>query len=455
MTGPSAAERETAAILDDLRAAGVVVRSLAAMTSSGERYRAALPVLLDWLRRADSPAVRRSVAGALGKRWARPTVNQALLDAFRVEQDADVRFALGGAVERTWDDRWFDDVVALVHDPSYGPSRGRAVAALGRSRRPEAVAVLLGLVDDSDVRGEAITALARLRTPAAVPALLGALEHGPAWARRPARRALEHLDALPPAAPKAPPKRVRPPVDHDWYRSTEWNAAIAEAFEARLARSRSSRGEYLRIQGGTLAVQAAADEATRRAGRSLLRRYLAERDRIGASATVVNGIHEELGNSYVVSGRLDDAVDEYRTALRGIAACGSSSFTSGGTELLLAEVLLGKGDAASLAEADALLVAVEPEILRTAFFRNRVVRWLTALARVAHRRGRPEDAAEHARSALAILAVEGSLFPRHPGVGVPQDDPALVRELRALADGPPPARPVRRRRWSFFRRSRP
>ena len=39
----------------------------------------------------------------------------------------------------------------------------------------------------------------------------------------------------------------------DWYRNTEWNSEIAEAFEARLARSRSQKAQYLRIQGVTLA----------------------------------------------------------------------------------------------------------------------------------------------------------------------------------------------------------
>jgi len=441
-------DREEALILEELRGVGVDYSDLSRLANSSDRYRPALPLLMDWLERSESPDNRGWILHALGKAWARPAVNQSLVDAFRTEPDDGVRWIAGSAIELSWDDRWFDDVVELVQNPAHGHARQMAVSGLGKSKRREAVAVLLALVDDPDVRGNAISALARLRAPAAIPVFLDALENGPQWARRSARRALEHFDALPPALPKAAPKRARSPRDDNWYRSTEWNAAIAEAFEGRLARSRSSRGEYLRIQGSTLANREEADEPTREAGRALLWQYIAEHEQAKGSLMSINGIHETLGSSYVISDRLDDAVDEYRQALRGIAECGSSSMTSGATELLLAEALLRLGDAASLAEADSLLVEVEPEIQKTGFFRDRVVRYLTARARVAARRGRAEEAAGHAIAALTVLDIKEAPLPRHPGVGVPVSNPDLVRELRRLADGESAA-PKRRPRFGF------
>jgi tetratricopeptide (TPR) repeat protein len=38
----------------------------------------------------------------------------------------------------------------------------------------------------------------------------------------------------------------------DWYRNTDWTPEIETAFNARLARSRSQKAQYLRIQGSTL-----------------------------------------------------------------------------------------------------------------------------------------------------------------------------------------------------------
>ena len=38
----------------------------------------------------------------------------------------------------------------------------------------------------------------------------------------------------------------------DWYRNTDWDAEIEAGFEAKLARTRGQRAQYLRIQGSTL-----------------------------------------------------------------------------------------------------------------------------------------------------------------------------------------------------------
>ena len=52
----------------------------------------------------------------------------------------------------------------------------------------------------------------------------------------------------------------------DWYRNSDWDAEIEAAFEARLARSRSQKAQYLRIQGSIL-KEARPQVATDRFGR--------------------------------------------------------------------------------------------------------------------------------------------------------------------------------------------
>ncbi|MFJ3384773.1 MULTISPECIES: hypothetical protein [unclassified Curtobacterium] len=245
------------------------------------------------------------------------------------------------------------------------------------------------------------------------------------------------------AADVAPPKRARAKQDHDWYRSVEWDADIAAAFEAKLARARSARGEYLRVQGSTLALQEGPHERLREVGRELLTRFMAETAASGAGPARVNSGGSALAQSFALSGRYAEAALEFRAVLRRIDEAGTSSYTSGAVEFELAEVLLHLGGRSSLAEADALLRAAEPEMRRTPFFRNRLVSYLTARARVARQLGDPDAASNYARAALDLIAIQSAPLPRHPGVGVPHVDATTRKELERLVAV------RRRRRWPF------
>jgi HEAT repeat protein len=70
----------------------------------------------------------------------------------------------------------FEDLIANLKSPN-ASTREEAAAALGKSRRKEAVAPLAALVRDPEmkVRVEVVRALRELRDPTAVPALLGAM----------------------------------------------------------------------------------------------------------------------------------------------------------------------------------------------------------------------------------------------------------------------------------------
>jgi HEAT repeat protein len=85
------------------------------------------------------------------------------------------------------------ELAELARDRRYGKARQMIVLGLGRSRRPEAVEVLVGLVDDPEVDGQAVKALGRLRAPAARAALESKRDDKRAWVRREARKALERL----------------------------------------------------------------------------------------------------------------------------------------------------------------------------------------------------------------------------------------------------------------------
>jgi HEAT repeat protein len=87
----------------------------------------------------------------------------------------------------------FDELVGLARDRRHGKARQMVVLGLGKSKRPEAVDVLLGLVNDPDVDGHAVKVLGKLKAPAARAALEGKLGDGRAWVRSEARKALATL----------------------------------------------------------------------------------------------------------------------------------------------------------------------------------------------------------------------------------------------------------------------
>jgi len=104
-----------------------------------------------------------------------------------------LRWAIGNALEVTWDDERVDDLIKLARDRSFGRAREMVVLGLGRSSRPEAGRVLIDLLDDPDVNGHAVKALRKLREPAARVGLERMLGDHRSWVRKEAQRALNDL----------------------------------------------------------------------------------------------------------------------------------------------------------------------------------------------------------------------------------------------------------------------
>jgi HEAT repeat protein len=67
------------------------------------------------------------------------------------------------------------------------------VLGLGKSRRPEAINVLLSLLADKDVSGYATSALAKLALPEAASGLERMLGDKRAWVRKDAKRGLAKM----------------------------------------------------------------------------------------------------------------------------------------------------------------------------------------------------------------------------------------------------------------------
>lgn len=187
---------EEGPILARLSKAGYAVDSLAELRHSGVRYRKAVPIMTAALSETTETKTLMELVRALSVPWAKPEATGSLVDLFRRVEDSTglgLRWAVGNALDVTWDDARFDDLVGLARDRSYGRAREMVVLGLARSKRPEAGGVLIALLDDADVNGHAVKALRKLKLPAARPGLERMLGDDRAWVRKEAQRALAVL----------------------------------------------------------------------------------------------------------------------------------------------------------------------------------------------------------------------------------------------------------------------
>lgn len=186
----------TGALLVELAEAGFPVASLTELRTSGLRYRAAVPVLLRWLPTVSDRQVKEDLVRALSVPWARPVAARPLIAEFDRVADptgTGLRWAIGNALSVVSDDSVFDDLVRIVEDRVFGKARQMVVLGLGRSKRPEVVPVLIGLLGDEEVSGHAVKALGKLRAQDARPALERMVSDPRSWVRREAQKALAKL----------------------------------------------------------------------------------------------------------------------------------------------------------------------------------------------------------------------------------------------------------------------
>lgn len=183
-------------IVEKLVEAGYDVGSLAELRHSGVRYRKAVPIMTAALSEITEQKTLMELVRALSVPWAKPDATGPLVELFRRVEDSTglgLRWAVGNALDVTWDDARFDDLVGLARDRSYGRAREMVVLGLARSKRSEAGAVLIELLGDADVNGHAVKALRKLKVPSARAGLERMLDDDRAWVRKETQRALSAL----------------------------------------------------------------------------------------------------------------------------------------------------------------------------------------------------------------------------------------------------------------------
>ena len=188
---------EEASLVQALAAAGVVVSSVWELVNSAHKYPSAIPVLIKHLKTPYHPKIREGIARALTVPEAKPTAAHALIEAFQHEPDStdiSVKWALANALTVVADESVLDDLIALVQDKRHGASRTVLTLALGNTKSPRAVNVLLELLQDDKVVEHALTVLGTLREQRAKQPIQRLLHHPQPQVRKAARRALAKID---------------------------------------------------------------------------------------------------------------------------------------------------------------------------------------------------------------------------------------------------------------------
>ncbi len=209
--GRDIAERRAAAepLVRELQQRGYPIAGVGDLVSGRVDYRAAIPVLLQWLPAVQDVRVREDLVRALTIPAARGVAGPALIQEFRRESSSDsLRWAVGNALAEVADARVFNELAELAEDRRYGRAREMLALALARAGRPAAVDVLRRLLHDPDVAGHAVVALGRLGAAEAREDLEACLQDRRGWVRREARKALARIDrargAVAPIVPGVP-----------------------------------------------------------------------------------------------------------------------------------------------------------------------------------------------------------------------------------------------------------
>ena len=190
-------------LIRDLRDVGVDIGDVWDLVNRKTQYRAAVPVLLDWLTHLEQRVaegerarLREGLVRSLTVPAARPLAAPALIAEFHDSEDATGlgdRWVIGNALSVVADDSVFDEIESLVRNRNFGKARQMVVVGIGRSKDPRAAPLLVELLDDEDVAAHALKALAQLKPPGVRAAVEPLVDHPQALVRREAKKTLAKL----------------------------------------------------------------------------------------------------------------------------------------------------------------------------------------------------------------------------------------------------------------------
>ena len=198
-------DRENQQVCRALATIGIEAESIYDLVNTRENYPEAVPILLEWLSKAQHDRIKEGVARALTFKKAGAEAAHTLIgefeqyDAITLSMEA-TKWAIGNAISEVADETMAEDLCRLLVDKKHGTARQMLAIALGRNARKNpatrerALEVLLGLLGDPVVQGHAVIGLRCLNDERTRTALEGLVDHEKAWIRKEAKHALAKLD---------------------------------------------------------------------------------------------------------------------------------------------------------------------------------------------------------------------------------------------------------------------
>lgn len=207
----------------------------------------------------------------------------------------------------------------------------------------------------------------------------------------------------------------------DWYRNANWDAEAEADFNKKLARSRSQKAQYLRIQGSIL--KATYPDAAI----CLLQRCIDQGDE-----TYIAHAHFDIAHARYVQGDVDAALVSLEAAIEQQVR--QPMFrTSAAHDYAFLVALHGRSE-----RYDRALDLLGNE--GDGFFASMTFEAESAKALIFFSRQQKAQAQQAARKALAAATVETGWIPGHPDVGVvPKVEAQLFGRLRSIAEVTPPS----------------
>jgi tetratricopeptide (TPR) repeat protein len=191
----------------------------------------------------------------------------------------------------------------------------------------------------------------------------------------------------------------------DWYRNETWDSAIEAAFRAKLARSRTSRPQYLRIQASYLTASAP----------EIALQLIEEYFDTGDDFDLPNALCARA-DAYLTLNRATDAVDAYKQALEWEKAH-PYRISSARIDFprLVAEVCISNEYGYALDVLTTRFSPMDHQFPITRYF------WNSSCALIAFEQGNMIEAREFAERAIRAAMETESPFRYHRAVGVVGD----------------------------------
>jgi hypothetical protein len=183
--------------IKELNEAGYPVDSIDELRESGIPYKTAIPILLKWLPQITSETgAKESIVRALSVPWAKPAALFPLFAEYRSasKQEEGLKWAIGNALEVIVDDSVFNEIAELVKNKDHGKSREMLVLALGKIKNPNAIDLLIELLNDDEVVGHALIALGKLKAIKALPYIKKMTTHSKLWVRKQAIKSINKIE---------------------------------------------------------------------------------------------------------------------------------------------------------------------------------------------------------------------------------------------------------------------